>query len=67
VDTTELGAGQNPVPDEIEEIEEDVTFVVEYKSKVTFPKEYTKEEKLEILEANFRDFLEEGYLIDIDI
>lgn len=67
MDTSELGAWYNPTPDEKEEVENEVTFVVEYKEKITFPKEYTKEEKLEILTQNFREHLENGYLIDIDI
>jgi len=66
IDTTELGAGYNPVPDEIEEEKIAGVITIEYPFEGIFPKNMTWKEIEQELKENPNNFIN-GRAIDTKI
>lgn len=65
MDTTELGAGYNPVPDEVETktIDGTITITFDFKDE-DIPSTWDKETIIEYIENNYREYLQDFRMIE---
>lgn len=66
LNSDELGAGKNPVPEEREMKEINGTIVVEYKFSLECLKSSTREDIISEIKENLSDYISNGNLVDID-